>query len=1323
MSHAFSRHLRVVAAWIAPLWMAMRLFAAGEAPGVPPGWRLDLIASAPAVEHPSVVCTAPDGRLFVAEDPMDIRTVRADGANGRILCRHADGRWTTFADHLHAVFGMQYLEGRLYVLHNPQFSVFTDDNGVGRDRFELIESMNPNPWALDWNDHVPANFKLGMDGYFYLATGDKGIYGATGRDGKRVDLPGGGILRLRPDGTELEVWCTGVRNILDVALTDEDEVFTYDNTDEHDWMGRLTHMIDGGFYGYPHEFSPRRPYTLWMMHDFGGGAACGTLAYTDDALPAGYSNNLFLADFGKREVLRVRLRRDGGTWAVDGHEEFFTHPPDDFRPVGLAWTADGAGFYVCDWQHRDTKEDVSVGRLWRAVWTNGPAPTPRPSWYEAAAMGKTVSVESADLLRALEHPAKSVRLVAQRLLGRRGASEIPGLAGVLADNSKPERARWHALWALDAIDGGAAARREILRAAGSGPPGLRRQALRQIGGRALREGVDVALAGLDDADASVRVAAASALGRIGDARAATPLVEASGDGDLFGRYSIFTALNRIGRRAPEAWSEIAAGLSHTNERVRESARFALRETYEPALVTVLAGVASGSAGSHHGRAAAAELLAASRFRPAPWAGEWGAYHPALEPAPPRTNDWAGSVAVVGALERLANDDNPVIRRAVVEGLTGEGDAGRHQGWLRGRFIRERHPEVLAALIDAAARTHDNLAAGAIAQAVSKSGNDERVFDAVMRAAPALRDPTLNQTLLGVVTRGAAEGQAVRILDALGAVRGGLAATNLLRFTNDGRRNVRFAAWRALAAAGGPAAVEAFEHTLAKGEPEERRAILGAMGRSGDKAYVPLLLAQVAATDRTAALSALVELRDARAIDAWIDGLDERDDDLRAKCRRALQAFPEEARVKAEARVEKLPPGVVVELRRLFASDAKARSGPLFAGAAAPSERKDYADYAERHHGDPVSGQRVFFDAARVGCIRCHTVAGAGTAVGPDLTLIGAQYPRRDLVEHVLDPSKVVREGYQQWTVETGDGESYSGLIRSETAGQLTLIGGDGKPVTLDKGQVTRRTASALSLMPEGLQNAMSLDEFADLVAYLESRREDPRRAVLSTPVAGYEPLFDGRDLEGWGEAPTGTQRVDAVGIGRLRPPEHWKAVDGLLEHDGVNGDLWTTREFGDFELLFEWRWADAPVWADFPLIGSDALEVVDSTGKPVTRRVLDCGDSGVFLRGLYKAQANLFCYPVGSGEFWEYRTDLRLPSELRRALTPKLAADRPVGDWNEMRIALRGRRVSVRLNGREVIADAELPGLPDRGPIGLQHEHGRIQFRNLFVRPGAAGGS
>jgi len=388
-------------AFILVLALASLKAWAADFPKTLPNWRLELVAAAPAVKHPSVVCAAPDGRVFVAEDPMDI-TAPADATFGRILCLHPDGHWTVFATSLHAVFGLQYLEGKLYVLHNPKFTVFTDDQGRGKDRVDLIEQTNPNPWALDWNDHIPANFRLAMDGYFYVAIGDKGLYQCQGRDGSEVNLHGGGILRLRPDGTELEVYCAGVRNILDVALNAEDELFTYDNTDEYQWMGRLTHMVDGGLYGYPHDFIPQRPYTLWMMHDFGPGAACGALAYNEDALPIDFRGNLFLADFGKRQVIRARVARDGGTFRFLGSEELFHEQPEDFRPVGIAFSADGLGLFICDWQHRDVKDqEASVGRLWKLSWTGPTHAAPKPAWYLPLALGQPAKVPAPDLIAAL----------------------------------------------------------------------------------------------------------------------------------------------------------------------------------------------------------------------------------------------------------------------------------------------------------------------------------------------------------------------------------------------------------------------------------------------------------------------------------------------------------------------------------------------------------------------------------------------------------------------------------------------------------------------------------------------------------------------------------------------------------------------------------------------------------------------------------------------------------------------------------------------------------------------------------------------------------
>ena len=148
---------------------------------------------------------------------------------------------------------------------------------------------------------------------------------------------------------------------------------------------------------------------------------------------------------------------------------------------------------------------------------------------------------------------------------------------------------------------------------------------------------------------------------------------------------------------------------------------------------------------------------------------------------------------------------------------------------------------------------------------------------------------------------------------------------------------------------------------------------------------------------------------------------------------------------------------------------------------------------EKNTGDVFRGRRIFDDQTGVACIKCHTVAGAGNAVGPDMTTIGAQFPRIALIEHIVDPSKSVREGYAQVLIETDQDEIFAGLIKSETADSLTILDSQAQVQTIPKSKITSRRNSELSLMPDGLHLGLSLEEFADLLAYLESLKTDPRR--------------------------------------------------------------------------------------------------------------------------------------------------------------------------------------------------------------------------------------
>jgi len=224
-------------------------------------------------------------------------------------------------------------------------------------------------------------------------------------------------------------------------------------------------------------------------------------------------------------------------------------------------------------------------------------------------------------------------------------------------------------------------------------------------------------------------------------------------------------------------------------------------------------------------------------------------------------------------------------------------------------------------------------------------------------------------------------------------------------------------------------------------------------------------------------------------------------------------------------------------------------------------------------------------------------------------------------------------------------------------------------------------------------------------------------AAQSAPT-GFTSLFNGKDLTGW-IVPAGDNG-------------HWKVVDGVIDYDAkseASGDksLWFDREFGDFELRVDWRLKEAPYLnPNVPIILADGTHKKGPDGKEFVTTVPDA-DSGIFLRGQGKSQVNIWNWPIGSGEVYGYRMDARQPASVRAGVTPKLNADRNVGEWNTFHITVRGDRLTVVLNGKTVIENAELPGLPPRGRIALQH-HGAskdgawtsppslVQFRNIYIK-------
>ena len=225
--------------------------------------------------------------------------------------------------------------------------------------------------------------------------------------------------------------------------------------------------------------------------------------------------------------------------------------------------------------------------------------------------------------------------------------------------------------------------------------------------------------------------------------------------------------------------------------------------------------------------------------------------------------------------------------------------------------------------------------------------------------------------------------------------------------------------------------------------------------------------------------------DARALDAYLDGLAGKDASLRESCAKAIGHIRDEILPRIEARADRLSPVVVAQLRCVYQGHTGAAKGRLFVAAAETTSLETYLAFAAEHPGDPARGRTLFNERDGLGCVKCHRVGGAGGEVGPDLSS-RCRVRRAKLAESVLYPSRSIREGYQQVTAATTDGRVIAGLVRTESVETLTLRDADGKDHAIPKAEIEERNISSASLMPDGLHLGLSPQDFADLVSYLES---------------------------------------------------------------------------------------------------------------------------------------------------------------------------------------------------------------------------------------------
>jgi putative membrane-bound dehydrogenase-like protein len=1081
---------------------------------VPPGFKATLFACDPLIEYPSAMSIGPKpGSILLAHDYVtglgfeivrrsEVRLVEDTDGDG-----YAD-KSTVYAGGFNSIQGLALHDGRVYVMHSPFLTMMKDTNGdgVADERRDLFNGLGWTPEKAPDRLHGANGVVAGRDGWLYLAQGDRGSDGVRA-EGDRLVLHGGGILRCRPDGSDLHVFATGLRNIYDLALDEDDTVFVRDNeNDGGTYMIRVAQSFFGADHGYPYLYEERPDEGLKPLADLGRGSSAGIVCYLSGAFPGEYRGDLFCCEWG-RSVVRYRRERQGSTFAPMKEIEFAAGAPGDpygFKPTDLVVDRDGS-LLVSDWAD-DQRPKRGRGRVYRIRAEGAPAAEPKPLAPLPATLDALFRLAESDpdgsvrvrAIRAIADLTDPV-LVKHRLEAGRGDPNVAERLGSLAKGQEPRvlleiiiamgRLGWYGApaWMRDhlgTLDSALAhAVQQTLRRSGNWTvvlawlqnESLRPVALRALADQAAPEVVE-GLIGL--LDSPYRREILDLLSRVhrkpgpwtywgfrpGPRPANTEgwqmtgviglaLDRALADPDRSLRMFVLKRMQR--EKIPADLGPLVRWLKEERDGERVAAILAsLRPG--PEGTEAVEALIQDRAHTMPNRLAALDLLAKDRLLPVA---------AALEDSP----------VLADALRRLTAEGKDLVRSklasasadvrlAAVETWGRIGDGGPLLPLLDDRDARVRAAAASAAGRLRVAEATDRLLALAKDASAPVRG---RSFEALTR----LREPRALPLALKALEQDAENDVPVlEAVAALGSPENGDAVAALAMRSRS--PDVLQSAVRALATWKQAAAVAKVhgasgtilqwtagtEDVSATGaESKATFAGTAAAGITVPEGFRAQFLASSSGTLTVTLNGEVVHRRSGAG--AYAADSDRFDADLKAGDNRLT------VEVSGSSQVH-------VRFRRKSAVERHER----------------LAQMALATRGNPERGRELFLNADKTGCIKCHRIGEQGGRIGPDLTGVGRRFSRIHLVESILEPSRAVAPAYRNQAIRLKDGQIVTGVKVLESDAAITLGDAQGQVRTVLKSQIDEQRALELSLMPEGLEKALTDREFVDLVAFLADQR-------------------------------------------------------------------------------------------------------------------------------------------------------------------------------------------------------------------------------------------
>ena len=890
--------------------------------------------------------------------------------------------------------------------------------------------------------HDMHGLRFGPDGKLYFSIGDRALH-VTTKEGKDVaQTESGSILRCNPDGTDFEVFTTGVRTPQDLAFNERGDLFTGDNNSDAGDKVRFTYLVEGGDCGWRMAFqyltdrgpwmrerpwdeaiAPHVRYIVPCVANIGNGPS-GLTYNPGTGLSPKYYGNFYLSDFrggAAASVVHEIHLEPKGAYYTGTHRDWVK----GILTTDVEFGNDGA-LYVLDWVA--SWGGVGKGRMYKFTDPDH-ADTALQKETEKLIFDGMEKRSNEELAKLLAHADMRVRQAAQFELAGRGSESIKALAAVAADTkvSNP-LARIHAIWGLGQLAKNDGALDSLPALLGDSDAEVRAQAVNVLGTHKVAAVSGKLIELLHDKENRVRYFAALNLGKLGDKTAFEPLCKmlvANDDEDPILRHGGVMGL--VGCATAE---QIAAKLHDPSVAVRGDAVVALRRLQSPLVAEALKD-ADESVVLEAARAihdvpieAAMPALAALTANPA-------IKDPNILNRAVNAHYRLGKAEDAKALAGLATDTHmpESARKDALAALT---DWAHPDG--KDRLLNQWRPIADRGDSDASAAVSEKSSAlfkdapAAIQETLAKLAGKLSLKSAGRPLALIALNERASST---------ARTEAIKALTILKDERLGDVARKTI---TDRNTRVRSEGLQALAVADPAAAVKAIAEVLGKGSTAEKQGALTALTQIQSAEAIALLAAQL---DKLIAHQLPAEIQ----LDVIDAAVAHDNSELKNKLAQYEAALP--------------------------TNDDLAKWRVALAG------------------GNVERGRKIFREKAETQCLRCHKCEKGDSVVGPDLTHIAARKNREYILESIVFPDKQIAEGFEIAVLTLKDGSVVAGRLAAHSDKELKIETMDEKGkqavVTVPVEQIKTRTR-APSPMPPNMMDFLSKSELRDLVEYLSTRK-------------------------------------------------------------------------------------------------------------------------------------------------------------------------------------------------------------------------------------------